>query len=207
MADGETTNKAATQEVSDTTPTSSEEVCPDTEGVSGDTAAEKETITSSTTESTSEEEIAMKTRNKLSQRKSGIKASVVGVGTAGLAGLHGEMDEEEAVNAIEFAIECGVNFIDTAPYYNDRQAEDLLKDIIAKYDRESLCIATKVCRYMNSRELTESFDFSASTTEMSVMESMKRMGLSYIDVVQIHDVEHAPSLEYLEKETIPALLN
>jgi len=38
------------------------------------------------------------------------------------------------------------------------------------------------------------------------MESMKRMGLSYIDVVQIHDVEHAPSLEYLEKETIPALL-
>jgi len=44
-----------------------------------------------------------------------------GVGTAGLAGLHGEMDEEEAVNAIEFAIECGVNFIDTAPYYNDRQ--------------------------------------------------------------------------------------
>ena len=42
-----------------------------------------------------------------------------GVGSAGLSGLHGMVDEE-ATEAIIYAIKCGVNFIDTAPFYNDR---------------------------------------------------------------------------------------
>lgn len=46
---------------------------------------------------------------------------ILGIGTAGLAGLHGDCtDVEEAGAAIIHALNNGVNFVDTAPYYNDR---------------------------------------------------------------------------------------
>lgn len=45
----------------------------------------------------------------------------VGIGTSGLSGLHGDTDEEEAKKAVICAINNGVNFIDTAPYYNNRR--------------------------------------------------------------------------------------
>lgn len=52
-----------------------------------------------------------------------------------------------------------------------------------------------------------SFDYSAETTKESVLKSLQCMKLSYIDLVQIHDVEHAPSLQTLINETIPCLVD
>jgi len=46
---------------------------------------------------------------------------VAGVGCAGLSGLHGEMDEEEAKQCILYALRRGINLIDTAPFYNERR--------------------------------------------------------------------------------------
>lgn len=51
-----------------------------------------------------------------------------------------------------------------------------------------------------------SFDYSAEKTEASVMESLRCMRLEYIDLIQIHDVEFAPSLDCLLHQTIPALV-
>ncbi|KAJ7381280.1 hypothetical protein OS493_001398 [Desmophyllum pertusum] len=49
------------------------------------------------------------------------------------------------------------------------------------------------------------FDFSAERTVQSVEESLKRLGLEYIDIIQIHDMEFAPSLDIIINETLPAL--
>ena len=51
-----------------------------------------------------------------------------------------------------------------------------------------------------------SFDYSASKTKDSVLESLRCMKLNHIDLIQIHDVEFAPSLKYLLTETIPCLV-
>jgi aryl-alcohol dehydrogenase-like predicted oxidoreductase len=67
-----------------------------------------------------------------------------------------------------------------------------------------LIVYTKVGRY--EYEPLRQFDFSYDTTINSVQRSLERMNCSYIDVIQLHDPEFAPSISLLKKETIPALL-
>lgn len=52
-----------------------------------------------------------------------------------------------------------------------------------------------------------SFDYSEKTTVSSVKKSLECLQVSSLDVVLIHDVEFAPSLQYLQEVTIPALVN
>lgn len=49
------------------------------------------------------------------------------------------------------------------------------------------------------------FDFRAERVIKSVDESLQRMGLEYVDLIQIHDMEFAPSLDVIINETLPAL--
>lgn len=49
------------------------------------------------------------------------------------------------------------------------------------------------------------FDFSAKATRTSVERSLKHLGLDYVDVIQIHDIEFAPNFDILLKETLPTL--
>ena len=49
------------------------------------------------------------------------------------------------------------------------------------------------------------FDFSAERVIASVDESLQRMGLEYVDLIQVHDMEFAPSLDIVINETLPAL--
>ncbi|XP_064456427.1 uncharacterized protein LOC135367201 isoform X2 [Ornithodoros turicata] len=64
-------------------------------------------------------------------------------------------------------------------------------------------IATKVGRYEASYD--RMFDFSARRTQRSVQESLQRLGLRSFDVLQVHDVEFAPSVDYIIEETLPVL--
>ncbi len=67
-----------------------------------------------------------------------------------------------------------------------------------------LIVNTKVGRY--EYQALRQFDFSYDTTINSVRRSLERMNCTYIDVIQLHDPEFAPSLVILKEETIPALL-
>ena len=70
--------------------------------------------------------------------------------------------------------------------------------------REDIIINTKVGRYES--DPSKQFDFSRSTTLASVQRSLRRLNCSYIDVLQLHDPEFAPSLDQLMNETIPAMI-
>jgi aryl-alcohol dehydrogenase-like predicted oxidoreductase len=50
------------------------------------------------------------------------------------------------------------------------------------------------------------FDFTAERVTASVETSLRRMGVSYLDAIQIHDPEFAPSIEIIVNETLPALV-
>lgn len=49
------------------------------------------------------------------------------------------------------------------------------------------------------------FDFSAKRTKESIDISLGYLGLDYVDVLQIHDVEFAKNLDVIVNETLPAV--
>lgn len=49
------------------------------------------------------------------------------------------------------------------------------------------------------------FDFSAERVTKSIDESLQRLGVEYLDLVQVQDMEFAPSLDIIVNETLPAL--
>jgi len=133
--------------------------------------------------------------------KTGWKVSVLGFGAAPLGKTHGDFNEKDGIRAVHTAIDLGVNFIDVAPYYGLTMAEAVLGKALAEIPREKYYLATKVGRYGADEK---DFDFSPERIARSVDESLKRLRVAHIDLIQCQDVEFA-SVAYLLEETIPAL--
>ena len=93
--------------------------------------------------------------------------------------------------------------MDTAPYYGQGRSEQLYGKALKDIPREAYYIATKVGRY--DRNVKTMFDFSAEKTRQSVEQSLKWLGLEYVDVIQIHDIEFAANLDIILYETLPEL--
>eukprot|EP00889_Picochlorum_renovo_P001002 jgi/Picre1/28032/NNA_000993.t1 len=130
----------------------------------------------------------------------GLHVSVLGFGASPLGGVFHEVDAEEGKRAVHLAFEKGINFFDTSPFYGDTKSETALGRAIADLPRDEIVVATKVGRYGQAL-----FDFSAPRVKASVDESLQRLGLSYIDLIQCHDMEFV-KLDQIVNETLPALL-
>ena len=133
--------------------------------------------------------------------KTGWKVSVVGFGAAPLGGTHGAVVEKDGIRAVRTAIDLGINFIDVAPYYGRTMAESVLGRALQGVSREKYFLATKVGRYGSEEG---DFDFGAPRVVRSVDESLRRLRVAHIDLIQCQDIEFA-SLSKLVEETIPAL--
>ena len=128
-------------------------------------------------------------------------------------------DEEAAFAAVQEAFKNGVNFFDVAPFYASGDAEkvwqcfiamtyantnsnmvswfcwcenssavaclQLLGRAIKDLPRDKIIVATKVGKYRAG----EPADFSGTRVTKSVHESLERLQLKYIDLIQIHDIE------------------
>ena len=129
----------------------------------------------------------------------GLKVSIVGYGASPLGGVFAPIDEAEGIHAVREALDLGVNIIDVSPYYGITRAETVLGRALHGIDRSSYVLATKVGRY---RE--QEFDFTAERVRRSVEESLARLGVEHIDLIQCHDIEFG-SLDQIVEETIPAL--
>ena len=104
---------------------------------------------------------------------------------------------------INKAFELGINYFDTAPWYNN--AQHLLAIGLNDHERSSYYLATKIGRYNSDKKPAEWFDFSYERTVRSVEESLKIFNCDYIDLIQVHDFEFASSLDIILNETLPAL--
>ncbi|OQV18685.1 L-galactose dehydrogenase [Hypsibius exemplaris] len=133
----------------------------------------------------------------------GMHFSALGIGGAGYGGIYGTVDEGKAIQSVQSALKLGLNYIDTAPWYGDGKSESLLGKALATVPRKTFYIGTKVGRYKPN--VGEMFDFSAERTIRSVDESLARLRLPSVDIIQIHDLEYAPNLEIILSETLPAL--
>lgn len=134
--------------------------------------------------------------------KTGWKVSVLGFGAAPLGKTHGDFSEKDGVRAVHTAIDLGINFIDVGPYYGLTMAESVLGKALTEIPREKYYLATKVGRYGADEK---DFDFSAQRVVRSVDESLKRLRVAHVDLIQCQDVEFA-NVPSLIEDTIPALL-
>lgn len=141
--------------------------------------------------------------------KTGLRVSPLSFGASSLGGVFRGIKEDEAIKAVHVAVEeCGMNFIDVSPYYGHYKAETVLGKALREIPREKYLLSTKVGRYGENGINT--WDYSAKRVTDSVYESMERLGIDHIDLINVHDIEFQAALPGgLQKvcdETLPALV-
>ncbi|CAA0807395.1 L-galactose dehydrogenase [Striga hermonthica] len=130
-----------------------------------------------------------------------LKVSCVGFGASPLGNVFGLVHESDAIAAVRRAFTLGVNFFDTSPYYGGTLSETMLGKALKALGvpRTEYIVSTKCGRYV------EGFDFSAARVTRSIDESLERLQLDYVDILQCHDIEFG-SLDQIVTETLPALV-
>ena len=113
----------------------------------------------------------------------GLKVSVVGYGTAPLGDMFGSSDEERGLESAYRALDAGINFFDSSPFYGRGLAEERLGKVL-RGRRHEIIVGTKAGRYGDAE-----FDFSAERIRRGFEESLRRLGTDYVDILQLHDVE------------------
>lgn len=106
---------------------------------------------------------------------------------------------DEVFASVKVALELGIDFIDTSPFYGRGMSEVLLGVALKDVPRDSYQICTKLGRF----DLNH-FDFSARRVAESVDVSLHRLGCGHLDIVLCHDIEFVP-LQQIVEETLPAL--
>jgi len=131
--------------------------------------------------------------------KTGLKLPILSFGASSLGQEFRRVNLEEALRSVRVALDCGLNFIDTSPFYGRGMSEVLLGIALRDVPRESYLLCTKLGRY----DLAH-FDFSARRVAESVDVSLHRLGTNHLDIILCHDIEFVP-MQQIVDETIPAL--
>jgi aryl-alcohol dehydrogenase-like predicted oxidoreductase len=131
--------------------------------------------------------------------QSNLHITRVGIGTAPIGSTPGwrinwgPQDESEAIRAIEAALDLGVNWIDTAPFYGWGRAEQIAgKALHGKRDRAY--IFTK-CGTLQAGQGGDREDLSPASIRREVEASLRNLQTDYIDLYQFHDPDPNTPIE------------
>ena len=132
---------------------------------------------------------------------SGLEVSAIGLGTNNFGDnsrwpFH--MGPEEVATLIHASLDAGVNTLDTANAYGEGRSEEYIGRAL-KGRREDAVIATKVHGRMGEGPNREGLSRKAIMHE--VEQSLRRLQTDYIDLYQLHQIDHATPIE----ETMRAL--
>ena len=140
--------------------------------------------------------------------KTGLRVSNLSLGASSLGGVFHDIREAEGIRAVHVAVDNGINFIDVSPYYGHLKAEMVLGKALREIPRQRYYLSTKVGRY--GKDGVNTWDYSAQRVTDSDYESMERLGVDYIDLINVHDIEFQAALpgglQKVVDETLPALV-
>ena len=131
--------------------------------------------------------------------KTGINLPILSFGASSLGQEFRSVALDDALKSVHVALDCGLNFIDTSPFYGRGMSEVLLGIALRGVPRDSYTLCTKLGRYDLSH-----FDFSAKRVAESIDVSLHRLGTDHLDIILCHDIEFVP-MQQIVDETIPAL--
>ena len=107
------------------------------------------------------------------------KVSEIGFGAWAIGADWGEVTEDQAREALNAAIDAGMNFIDTADVYGFGRSERIISRVL-KDRSEEITVATKMGR--GSKKWDDSYEQIARAAEKSI----ENLGVDALDLVQLH---------------------
>jgi aryl-alcohol dehydrogenase-like predicted oxidoreductase len=131
--------------------------------------------------------------------KTGLELPILSFGASSLGQEFRPVKLDEALRSVRTALDCGLTFIDTSPFYGRGMSEVLLGIALREVPRENYLLCTKLGRYDLGH-----FDFSAKRVLESVDVSLHRLGTDHLDIVLCHDIEFV-EMQQIVDETLPAL--
>jgi aryl-alcohol dehydrogenase-like predicted oxidoreductase len=118
--------------------------------------------------------------------KTGLRPSIIGVGTWQFGGEWGVNFSQPQVDAIlDAAAEAGINFIDTAECYGDHLSEKFIGNYLSRRDRSKWIVATKFGHHFNNF-LDRADDFSIAGVQKQLDASLAALRVETIDLYQFH---------------------
>ena len=153
--------------------------------------------------------------------RTGIDVTELAFGASGIGNLGYAVSEEDAAAAVDSAWDLGIRLFDTAPHYGLGLSERRLGAALVGRPRSEFVVSTKVGRLLRPNPtptgsdlatggfavpdaLARVWDLSADGVRRSLDESLDRLGLSHVDIVYLHDPDHA--VDQAIAQTIPALI-
>lgn len=131
--------------------------------------------------------------------RTGLKLPWLSFGASSLGQEFRSVDVSEALRSVRVALDLGMNFIDTSPFYGRGMSECLLGVALRGVPRDQYILGTKLGRYDRAH-----FDFSAKRVVESVDVSLQRMGVDHLDILLCHDIEFV-EMSQIVQETLPAI--
>ena len=131
--------------------------------------------------------------------KSGIKVSAIGLGLMSMSGIYGNANDEESIRVIHYALDKGINFLDSADMYGWGHNEELLGRAL-RGRRDGVVVATKFGQ-VKTAEGKQDVDGRPEYVMRACEASLKRLGIEVIDLYYQHRVDPKVPIE----ETVGAM--
>jgi aryl-alcohol dehydrogenase-like predicted oxidoreductase len=122
--------------------------------------------------------------------RTGWKVSALMLGTMQFGGEWGPQGDKESEATIQAALDCGINFIDTADLYGFGRAETLIGKVVNRFGRDRVYVATKLGYQWAEfgggfpKQPTR-YDEEYATDALDA--SLRRLGTDYVDLYQAHN--------------------
>nr|WP_314418951.1 aldo/keto reductase [uncultured Erwinia sp.] len=137
--------------------------------------------------------------------KTGQKVSEIGFGAWAIGGTWGEVSVEDAEDALNAALDTGVDFIDTADVYGDGRSEKIIASVLNQRGGERPFIATKLGRRLSPHQAA---GYTAKNLNEFVDRSRINLQTDTLDLVQLHcpptEVYYSPEVFAVMDEMIAA---
>jgi aryl-alcohol dehydrogenase-like predicted oxidoreductase len=114
--------------------------------------------------------------------RTGWRVSASSFGAWAIGGTWGEVDDRESMAAMHKAVDCGVNFFDTADVYGDGRSETLLRQL-RRERSEQIIVATKAGRRLDPHVAG---GYNEKNLSAFVERSLTNLGTETIDLLQLH---------------------
>ena len=134
----------------------------------------------------------------------GLEVATLGLGCASLGNLYRTVTDTQARETVRCALDAGLRYVDTAPYYGFGLSERRVGDVLRGEARDSFILSTKVGRllqpcgpvdesedrhgYCSPMPFEPVYDYSYDGIMRSCEDSLQRLGLERIDILYIHDI-------------------
>jgi aryl-alcohol dehydrogenase-like predicted oxidoreductase len=114
--------------------------------------------------------------------QTGWRVSASSFGAWAIGGSWGDVDDQESMATLHKAVDCGVNFFDTADVYGDGRSERLLRQLRQERSEE-IVVATKAGRRLDPHVVS---GYNRQNLTAFVERSLQNLGTETVDLLQLH---------------------